>query len=310
MELVDTEYNTAVAAVRLQTPYLHEVHREMLDHLVSNHEKVILFLGIAPILNSVNNPLTFDQRRHMVQESYPDIIVMKDEMVEDDEVWVRRLDKEIKSLLTPNDSVVVYGGRESALEQYTGKFPTRELSSNSTVSASEIRHGIAKSVLRTAEARAGVVWASANRYPTSYTAVDIAIFNEEGDKVLLGRKEHAKQFRLVGGFVDPTDPSLEAAALREANEETGLSIGDLSYAGSFRVDDWRYRKEPDKILSVAFTAKVQFGSPRPADDIVEVRWFSVNSLCSSEYLEREIVPTHHEILSALLNHHLKRKRGA
>lgn len=309
MEVVEPEYNTAAAAMRLQTPYLHSVHREILDHLIENHEKVIVLLGMSPVRNSVNNPLDYEQRLSMLLEAYPDIIVLKDEMVEDDEVWSRRLDKEIKSVLTPTDTVVLYGGRKSFIPHYTGKFPTRELDSDTVISATEIRRGIHKSRLRTADARAGIVWASANRYPTSYTAVDIAIFNEDETKILLGRKEHAKQFRFIGGFVDPTDKSFEAAARREVQEETGLAITDPEYVGSFRVDDWRYRLEQDKIMSATYRAKVQFGSPRPDDDIAEVKWFEVIDLLCTGAIERLVVPTHHKIMEAVLNDHLKRKRG-
>src|SRR3990167_9930639 len=212
MELSERDYNTAIAAMRLQTPYLHSVHREILDYLTQNHDKVIIFLGIAPILCSVENPLTFEQRRHMVQESYPDIIILKDVAISDDKIWSKNLDKDIKSILTPNDTVCLYGGRDSFIPYYFGKFPVKEFVSTSTVSSSEIRKGIGKKSTNSADFRAGVVWATANRYPTCFPTVDVAVFNEDSTKILLGRKEHESVYRLVGGIADPNSLTYEADA--------------------------------------------------------------------------------------------------
>lgn len=296
MEILNEEYNVAAAAMRLQTPYLHEVHREILDHLTQQHEKVVILLGIAPILNSITNPLTFQQRRDMLQESYPDIIVLKDVAVPSDELWSKNLDKEIKSILTPNDTVILYGGRDSCLPHYTGKFPTRELVSSTVVSSTEIRRKISKGGINSSDFRAGVVWATANRYPTCFPTVDVAIFNDDYSKILLARKEYETKFRLVGGFADPTSISLEADARREVQEETGLEITEPKYVASRLINDWRYAKEKDAIKTTVFKAQLFYGSPKPMDDIVECRWFDLDKL----QLKRDVVITHHEILTLVL----------
>lgn len=295
MDLVEPYYNTAVACMRLQTPYLHAVHREILDHLVEHHEKVIIFLGIAPILCSVANPLTFEQRRHMLQQDYPSIIVLKDVAIPDDTIWSKNLDKDIKALLTPADTVCLYGGRDSFIPHYSGKFPTREFVQTSTISGAEIRRGISKASINSDDFRKGVVWASANRFPTCYPTVDVAIFNEDSSEILLARKEHEKLFRLVGGFADPGSPSYEVDARREVAEETNIEIGDLRYVASALIPDWRYEGEPDCIKTLLFRATYTFGVPRAQDDICELRWFKVKDLKPSA-----VVPTHHEILAMVL----------
>jgi hypothetical protein len=38
-----------------------------------------------------------------------------------------------------------------------------------------------------------------------------------------------------------------------------------------RIDDWRYRRGRDKVMSTLFAADYIFGAPKPADDIVEAR---------------------------------------
>ena len=152
-----------------------------------------------------------------------------------------------------------------------------------------------------------IVICSARTYTRDYQDA-VAIWDEAGTNILLGRKEHSKQWRLVGGFVDPTDASFAAAARREVSEETGLAITDPQFIASARIDDWRYRGEPDGIMSALFSAKVQFGSPKPNDDIAALKWFNITDLADAEVFEREIVPTHHEILTIALNHQLKRLR--
>jgi len=49
-------------------------------------------------------------------------------------------------------------------------------------------------------------------------------------------KSHAGQVAFPGGRVEPTDASIEAAALREAHEEIGLHAGDVELMG--RLPDY------------------------------------------------------------------------
>jgi bifunctional NMN adenylyltransferase/nudix hydrolase len=128
--------------------------------------------------------------------------------------------------------------------------------------------------------------------------VDVAIFNEDYTKILLGKKANEDQYRLIGGFADPGSDSYEADARREVREETGLSITDPEYIGSYRIDDWRYRGEPDrKIKTLLFVAKVFSGSARAADDIAEVRWFEIDDLHPAADW---VIPNHRPLIEASL----------
>ena len=67
-----------------------------------------------------------------------------------------------------------------------------------------------------------------------------------------------------------------AAAARELREECGdLEISALQYMASFRMDDWRYRREEDKIITTLFAADFLAGTPIGSDDIAEVAWFTL-----------------------------------
>lgn len=53
--------------------------------------------------------------------------------------------------------------------------------------------------------------------------------------------------------MDVKDTSLEHTAQREFMEEAlAFEISITGYIGSFRVDDWRYRSERDKIMMHLF----------------------------------------------------------
>ena len=148
------------------------------------------------------------------------------------------------------------------------------------------------------EWRAGVIYSSHNRYPTSYQTVDIAVFNEDDTKILLARKPDENKYRFIGGFVDTRDASLEHAAKREFCEEASAEISITSYVGSFRVSDWRYRSERDKIMTVLFKAKYIFGHLEPSDDVSELRWFSVEDLRKSL---KDVIEEHVPLMSVLLD---------
>jgi 8-oxo-dGTP pyrophosphatase MutT (NUDIX family) len=140
-------------------------------------------------------------------------------------------------------------------------------------------------------------------YPTSFQAVDLFIFDEHKNKILLGHKwtdktrtKAKEEARFIGGFVDPADPTLEVAATREGHEEAGKNL-ELSlprYIGSFRVDDPRYRSSIHKIMSAVFYCQYIFGFAEAGDDIASVEWVDLDwfrlNYSKAGYLAPEHLP--------------------
>ncbi len=126
---------------------------------------------------------------------------------------------------------------------------------------------------------------------------------DSGVEILLARKPGEKAYRLIGGFVDPSDGSMEAAARREVMEEAHIEIGAPEYVGSFHVDDWRYRNEVDQIITTVFVAPYTFGAIQPDDDIEELRWFVLDTSFDFEM----IVAAHRTLMQSVVEAVAKRR---
>lgn len=63
---------------------------------------------------------------------------------------------------------------------------------------------------------------------TGHITASAFIVNNEANRLLLLKHKALNRWLQPGGHVDATDPSLMAAAIREALEETGISATDLN----------------------------------------------------------------------------------
>ena len=103
--------------------------------------------------------------------------------------------------------------------------------------------------------------------------VDIIIELESGGIVLIRRKNPPPGWAIPGGFVDYGE-SLEAAAVREALEETTLHVQLVEL---FHVYSDPKRDPRQHTMSTVFIATAS-GTPRGEDDAAEARIFSEQDL--------------------------------
>jgi bifunctional NMN adenylyltransferase/nudix hydrolase len=294
-------YDVGVVIGRFQVPELHDAHTSLIQHVCEQHDKVVILLGLSPLMVTTENPLDFESRKQMILDEFPNVTVLYVRDQWSDELWSRRVDEVIEDVTTPAQTVVLYGGRDSFIGHYKGRYPSRELEQDTYVrfSGTEFRKQVASgSVRHSPDFRAGVVWAAHSTFPTVYTCVDVLVISPNTDKILLGRKKDEDKYRLFGGFTDPASESFEADARREVMEEAGISVEQLEYVNSFNVDDWRYRKERDRIRTLLYHAVIGAAErPRPGDDIYEVRWFDANL-----DIDRVVMENHRPLVRAALNH--------
>lgn len=284
---------------RFQTPYLHEGHLGLIQHVVDNHSKVILFLGVPRIQNTKRNPLDFATRRLMIQKFFPNVTILPLNDNRSDLRWSEIVDSTIKTVLGEK-SAIIYGSRDSFIPRYHGKHTTIELEPIQLHNSTEIRAKAAKTIKDSGRWRSGVIYGISTQRPVSYPTVDICAYNEKGE-ILLAKKPTETKWRFVGGFVDTSDASLESAARREFAEETGgnAEIADLKYIMSHRVADWRYASEESSILTTLFLGKFVFGSVKPSDDIETLAWIDAN-LIDDDFISNQVMPEHREMMIELI----------
>lgn len=118
-------------------------------------------------------------------------------------------------------------------------------------------------------------------YPRAALTVDCVVFGRDGTslKVLLIRRAHdpyAGCWALPGGFLDMHE-TLEQAALRELEEETGIRLQSME---QFRACDAVDRDPRERVISVAHVAIVNAAEhhPKGSDDASEAAWFDVHEL--------------------------------
>lgn len=312
MNLQTEKYNVGVIVGRFQVHELHSAHKELIQTVINNHPKVLIFLGISPVIPTQRDPLDFVTRKMMIEETFPsdNVTVLPIVDKNNDNAWSNDLDSKISEAFM-KETVVLYGSRDSFIPHYKGIYPTRVLEPTEYVSGTDIRETLSHRVISDKNFRAGAIYTVNQMFPLVYSTVDAAIikFKKEGNKIirngehelLLGQKLYEDRWRFVGGFIDPTDLTDEMAVKREVMEETGgIEVGYPKYVTSMQIDDWRYRNQIErKIMTRLFLCDYLYGSPKPSDDIHKLRWFTLHELENDDSM---VVDGHRELLEKLFGY--------
>ncbi len=128
--------------------------------------------------------------------------------------------------------------------------------------------------------------------PHPFVTVDVIIFTLRSSdlQVLLVKRKYAPfegMWAIPGGFVF-MDESLEEAALRELEEETGVRDVYLEQLYTFGDVD---RDPRGRVITVAYFALVPAIAidPHAGSDATETRWWSVNDLPSLAFDHADIL---------------------
>lgn len=290
---------------RFQVTDLTEGHMELFRQVRRNHKTVIVFVGVAPASLTQNHPLDFPTRKAMIQAKFPEFIVLPLRDTRDDESWSEQLDYAISSCADFAD-VTLYGGRDSFVPHYHGRFKPVELalSVDASISATANRKEHSDKVLESSDFRAGMIYAIHHLWPVTLMMVDIAILSYDRSEVLLAQKPGENKWRFAGGHVEARKGNIEKNARLEAIEETGCDLIDQEYIGSAIIDDWRYRVADRSVLTAFYAGRVSNMGAVAKDDVKDVRWFRLDKLTAFDMM------VEHMELLVMLQNYLKKFKEA
>lgn len=121
--------------------------------------------------------------------------------------------------------------------------------------------------------------------------VDAVVFkqkNTEKQVLLIQRKKdpYKGSWALPGGFLEKKE-NLEAGAIRELEEETGLKVNELKQIRAFGTPG---RDPRGRIISIAFFAETREEQMvKGGDDAGDARWFNLKELPNIAFDHAEII---------------------
>jgi ADP-ribose pyrophosphatase YjhB (NUDIX family) len=119
-------------------------------------------------------------------------------------------------------------------------------------------------------------------YASSHPTASAVCVDEQG-RILLARRgiEPAKgKWDLPGGFLEEEEHPLDCLH-RELREEAGVEIEPIELLGVW-IDKYGGDGSAATTLNVYWTARIVEGTPVPADDVAELRWFARGEISDEE----------------------------
>jgi ADP-ribose pyrophosphatase YjhB (NUDIX family) len=115
-------------------------------------------------------------------------------------------------------------------------------------------------------------------YAGSKPTASGVIVDDEG-RVLFSKRARdpfAGKWDLPGGFLEEGEHPLDCLH-RELREEAGIGLRDTQFVGLF-MDRYGDGDRAVSTLNLYWTARIADGTPEPADDVVELRFFAPDEI--------------------------------
>jgi 8-oxo-dGTP pyrophosphatase MutT (NUDIX family) len=280
--------SVGVVIGRFQCHRLHEGHKELLSK-AEECSKLLVCVGVSKVLGTPRDPLDYPARERMIKESYPRATVVPLPDQPTNEEWSKHLNQLIK-IMFPTDEVVIYcgrsDGRSSVQDGYNGPYKLVEIGAVSTVSGTDLRFEVGRSVEASQAFRKGVIYGATNQFARIDPVVDICVWrrSEKGKiQILLGKRNNEGGYRLPGGHIEVNDKTAKEAAIRELIEETGLEAVQWSILDHVRISSrstFGYA-----MFSTLFLAEYTFGKAEGNDDLDNCIWIDLDRIDQYQYVD-------------------------
>ncbi|MDP3645968.1 MAG: hypothetical protein Q8R25_02675 [bacterium] len=270
----------------------HEGHMFTLQYALDYYEDVLILLAVPGSMRNDRYPLPFNSRQMMIHGAFPVKrlrIMPLDAHVGPHTYRSSQVDEIIKREY-PDRIAELLGSRDSILDTYSGEFAKVPVPHVYSGSATQIRESIVE--IDSDDFRAGIIWDILHRPPIAYPTVDVPVVSGNLNKVLVIRKKGEGGVRFPGVFFDPSiDDSFESAAIRCVRKELpGVKPGQCKLLFSHKIQDPRYRKSRDGIITMMAQVTWGGGEPVPSDDVIEIKWIDRFEL--SQRAHEILVPEH------------------
>lgn len=290
-----TQRTVGVVKGRFQTYEPHAGHDYTVHYAMARHETVLIIVGTR-YNSTTHDPLPFPLIKMMLEGRYPGVMVVEEKT---SRASYAKRSEDLTELITkvcPGCEAVIYGARDSIVHTYRGPFKVVEVPTlPQKLSATQMRENIP--YRNSVDFRKGYMRAANDRPPIPYPAVDVAVLDHSGCKVLLiGLADEQPKLRFPGVFFDMKlgDRSYEDAAVRCVDKELpGVSAHSPVAVTSVIVPDRRYRQTKDGVITQIIRLTYEKGVARTTAGITEARWVEWNKV---GYV---IAPDHKPIYQAL-----------
>ena len=128
------------------------------------------------------------------------------------------------------------------------------------------------------------------KYPHPAVTADCIVMTRDNQVLLIQRKNEPcrGQWAFPGGFMN-IDETAEAAAVRELQEETGITLSetDVFQVGAYTAVD---RDPRERVITIAYLAEIDAPVPvKGSDDAARAQWFPLDALPPLAFDHAEIL---------------------
>ena len=125
-------------------------------------------------------------------------------------------------------------------------------------------------------------------YANSKPTASALVVDDDG-RVMLSRRARdpfAGKWDLPGGFLEEGEHPVDCLH-RELREEAGIALRDLDFVGIF-MDRYGEGSRDVATLNLYWSARIAEGTPEPADDVAEFRFFAPDEIPREELAFRHL----------------------